>query len=250
MSKKTKAEERAARAAAALAERKRKERRRNILTVVGVVVVMALIVGAGFLISQSRDEKADESVGAAADYEYDVSIGDEDAPHEIIIYEDFLCPICQALEEASRDKLAAAAEAGDVYVSYRPFNLFSSDDDPRKSYSVESAAAFAVVLEESGPEVAKKFHDLLFESGNQPSEAGPFPDADWFVDLAVEAGADEADVREGIESGAGEDWVEEATERASDAGINSTPTIYLDGKQYREGRTFEELADNLVEAVS
>ncbi len=250
MSKKTKAEERAAKAAAALAERKRKERRRNILTIAGVVVVMALLVGVGFLISQSRDEEADKTVGSATSYEYDVSIGDPDAPHEIIIYEDFLCPVCQALEEASRDKLAEAAEAGDVYVSYRPFNLFASDGDPRKPYSVESAAAFAVVLEESGPEVAKTFHDLLFESGNQPSESGPFPDTDWFVDLAVEAGAEEADVREGIESGAGEDWVAEATDLASEKGINSTPTIYLDGRQYREGRTFEELADNLVAAVS
>ncbi len=248
MSKKSTPAERAAKAAAALAEQKAKERRRNLFTAIGVVAVMALIVGVGFAINKSRDEGADKNVGAAADYAYDVSIGDEDAPHEIIIYEDYLCPVCEAFEAASREKLAAAAAAGNVYVSYRPFNLFADEGDPRKAYSVDSAAVFAVVLAESGADVAKEFHDLLYE--NQPAESGPFPDVDALVDLAVEAGANEADIRAGIESGDGADWVEKATAAAADRGINSTPTIYLDGKEYREGRTFDELADNLVAAVS
>jgi protein-disulfide isomerase len=244
MSKKSKAEERAAKAAAALAERKREERRRNLLTIGAVLLAMVVIVAVGFLINESRD---DDPSGAADERstEYDVALGDPDAPHSIVIYEDFLCPVCQAFEAASKDKLAEAAEAGDVYVSYRPFNLFQ--DEPQRDYSVASAAAFAVVLEESGPEVAKEFHDLLYE--NQPSEAGPFPDADWFVELAVEAGATEDEVREGIESGAGEDWVGEATDEADRAGVNSTPTILLDGEEYQEGRTFQELADNLVAEV-
>lgn len=246
MSKKTRAEERAAKAAAALAERKRRERRRNILTGVGVVVAMALIVGVGFLINQTRDDEEPE--GLSRTTTYDVSVGDEDAPHAIVIYEDFLCPVCRAVEAATRDELARLADEGEVYVSYRPFNLFSQDEDPRKDYSVASAAAFAVVLEESGAEVAKEFHDLLYEQ--QPSEAGPFPDADWFVDLAVEAGATESNVRDGIVNGEGEDWVEASTEEATDVyGGNETPKIYLDGEEFRDGRTMEELGANLVAAV-
>jgi len=244
MSKKTKAEERAARAAAALAERKRKERRRNILTVIGVVAVMVLIVVVGVLVNQARDEGEDEQ--ATASSEYELTIGPDDAPHTIVIYEDFLCPVCQAVEDATRDDLARLADEGKVQVSYRPFNLFQ--DPPLQDYSVASAAAFAVVQDESGDEVAKKFHDLLYE--NQPPESGPYPDADWLVDLAVEAGADESDVRDGIEGGDGNAWVEAATEAASSRGINSTPTIYLDGEQFQDGRTLEELASNLVAAVS
>ena len=246
MSKKSKAEERAARAAAALAERKRKERRRNILTGVAVAVVLALIVGAGFLFSRSEDEKSDKDATRSSAFE--VAIGDEDAPHEIVIYEDFLCPVCQAVEAASRDDLAQLAEEGKVRVSYRPFNLFSRDDDPRKPYSVAAAEVFAVVLDVSGAEAAKELHDLLFE--NQPSEAGPFPERDDLVQLAVEAGASEAEVREGLESGEGEEWVEDATDAALDRGITGTPTIFLDGNQFQDGRTMEELAANLVAAVS
>ena len=247
MSKKTKSEERARKAAEALAARKRAERRRNILVGAGVVVAVAAIVGAGFAINKATDD-GPSGEATAATSEYDVAIGDEDAPHTIVIYEDFICPVCGALETASAEKLEQAAEEGKVYVSYRPFNLFSDPSHPAHDYSIDAASAFAVVLEEEGPEVAKEFHDLLF--AEQPPEAGPHPDADWLVEKAVEAGADEDAVREGIEEGAGEDWVEEATEAATDAGINSTPTILLDGEEYREGRTFEELADNLVAEVS
>jgi len=243
MSKKSKAEERAAKASAALAERQRRERRRNILTVGAILGVIAIIVVVILVVVTTREGAEDEAASRGSDY--DVSIGDEDAPHEIIVYEDFLCPVCGALEAASRDKLAAAAEAGDVYVSYRPFNLFQ--DEPLRDYSVASAAAFAVVLEESGEEVAKEYHDLLYE--NQPPESGPYPDADWLVDLAVEAGATEADVREGIENGEGGEWVEQATAEATDPGIDGTPTIYLDGEQFQEGRTWDDIADNLVAAV-
>jgi protein-disulfide isomerase len=244
MSKKSKAQERAAKAAAALAERKRKERRRNLLTALAVVAAMVAIVGAGFLLSQNEDEKRDEGITATT--AYDVSIGDEDAPHTIVIYEDFLCPFCAAVEASTRDDLAALADEGKVYVSYRPFNLFGNP--PQRDYSVASTNAFAVVLEESGAEVAKTFHDLLYE--NQPSEAGPFPDADWFVDLAVQAGAEESDVRDGIENGDGGAWVVDATAEAGAHGVDSTPTIYLDGEQFRDGRTMDEVAANLVAAVS
>jgi protein-disulfide isomerase len=246
MSKKSKAEERAAKAAAALAERKRRERRRNILTGVAVVVVMALIVVAGFLLNRNEDEKTDKEATESSTYE--VAIGDEDAPHEIVIYEDFLCPICQAVEAASRDQLAQLAAAGKVRVSYRPFNLFSRDDDPRKPYSVDAAEVFAVVLDTAGSEVAKEFHDLLYE--NQPSEAGPFPTQDDLVQLAAEAGATRSEVSEGLDNGDGEEWVDAATDAATDLGISSTPTIYLDGGEFQDGRTMEELAANLVAAVS
>jgi protein-disulfide isomerase len=246
MTKRSKAEERAAKAAAAMAERKRRERRRNILAGLAVVVVMALIVGIGFLVNRSRDEGGDEK--AADTSRYELAIGPADAPHTIVIYEDFLCPICGQLEQLSHEPLARLAEEGKVRVSYRPFNLFQ--DEVRGPYSVAAASAFAVVLEKAGEDVAKKFHDLLYAADNQPSEGGPFPDTDWFVDLAVQAGATEADVRPGIEDGEGKEWVEGATKATAELGINSTPTVFLDGSQFQDYRTMEDLARNLVAAVS
>jgi len=156
----------------------------------------------------------------------------------VVIYEDFLCPYCGELEQATHSELATLADEGKVYVEYRPFNLLQTD------YSVDAAAAFKVVLDASGPDVAKKFHDLLYE--NQPEESGPYPDSSWLVDKAVEAGAQEGKVSNDIEQGTGKAWVEDASAAASDSGVRGTPTILLDGKVFQDGRTVDDLANNLL----
>lgn len=233
--------ERTARAAEHLKRQRAQERRRNVLVVTGVVVAMLLVIGAGFLVNSLRDSTQDISAAPAGSTEHGVAIGDPDAPHQVVIYEDFLCPFCGQLEQASGEELTRLATEGKVYVDYRPFNLLRTD------YSVAATNAFAVVLDAAGPEVAKTFHDELF--ADQPAEGGPYPDADWFVEKAVEAGAVEADVRPGIEDGAQEQWVKDATAAAAEAGVTGTPTVLLDGQFYQDGRTMQEIADNLVAAL-
>ncbi|MEQ6901378.1 thioredoxin domain-containing protein [Nocardioides sp. YIM 152588] len=234
-------------AAAARAEQQRREQRRRMLTIGGVVLAMLVIIGGILAITLNEQSKKDEKLAAAgsAASSYGVTIGPDDAPHDLVIYEDFLCPYCGELEKRTRDDLTELAAAGNVQVEYRPFDLLSGSFG---DYPIRATNAFAVVLDESGSDVAKQFHDLLFE--NQPSEQNP--DAmtdDDLVDLAVEAGADEADVRPGIEDLAMEDWVTEATQEARDAGVSGTPTVILDGEQFTDGRTVDELADNLVAAL-
>ncbi|GEP38914.1 membrane protein [Nocardioides psychrotolerans] len=233
--------DRAERAAEHLRRQRAQERRRNALVVGGVVLAMILVIGAGFLVNSLRDSSQDISASPAGATDHGVAIGDPDAPHQVVIYEDFLCPYCGQLEQASSEELTRLADEGKVYVDYRPFNLLRSD------YSVDAANAFAVVLDAAGPKVAKTFHDELF--ADQPAEGGPYPDADWLVAKAVEAGAAEADVRPGIEDGAQEQWVADATSAAADAGVSSTPTLLLDGQFYQDGRTMQEIADNLVAAL-
>jgi protein-disulfide isomerase len=234
--KKSKAAERAERAAALLREQRARERRRNLITGGVVVAVLAALVVVGLLISRSSDVDTSLAHTEAGGSDYGVTIGDADAPHTLVIYEDFLCPGCGQLEEQSNEQLQELADEGNVYVDYRPFNLLSRLGD----YSARSASAFGVVLEESGPEVAKEFHDLLF--ADQPEEGDePYPDADWLVEKAVEAGATEAEVRPGIEEGA-TDFAEEATQEAEDAGVSGTPTVILDGEIFN-GSVDELLAE-------
>jgi protein-disulfide isomerase len=237
--------ERAEKAAALLREQRARERRRNLVTGGVVAAVLAALVVVGILISSGGDDDVDTSlpVTEAGGSDYGLTVGDADAPNEIVIYEDFLCPFCGELEAQANERLSALADEGKVYIDYRPFNLLSSLGD----YSARSASAFAVVLEESGPEVAKAYHDLLF--AEQPEEGDePYPDADWLVEKAVEAGAEEAAVRPGIEAGAS-DWVEQATDEAEESGVRGTPTVLLNGEKFTDYRTVDDLADNLVAAV-
>ena len=227
------------RARAQAEERRKAAKRKEQLTRAGLIAgVLVLIVGGYFLITSLGSDKPDTPPGGATS-SFGMRIGEDDAPKQVVVYEDFLCPFCGDLEATVRDRLDAAVEAGEVNVEYRPLPFLEGIDD----YSPRSANAFAVVLDASGPEVAKTFHDLLFD--NQPSEKGPFPSDDDLVDLAVEAGATEADVRPGIEDMAFEGWVDAAGEAASKAKVNSTPTVLIDGEK-ATGTTIEEIAAQMV----
>ncbi|MBI4901136.1 MAG: thioredoxin domain-containing protein [Actinobacteria bacterium] len=202
--------------------------------------MLVLIVGGYFLITNLGSDKP-ETPPEGATASFGLRIGEDNAPKEVVVYEDFLCPFCGQLEATVGERLDAAVEAGEVRVEYRPLPFLERIDD----YSPRSANAFAVVLDASGPEVAKTFHDLLFD--NQPSEEGPFPSDDDLVDLAVEAGATEADVRSGIEDMAFEGWVDAAGEAASEAGIDSTPSVFVDGEKIEgEGLTIDDIAEAIV----
>ena len=243
MSSNSKASARAQKAAELRAAQKKTESRRRLLTIGGVALAMILIVGGAIAVSlwqQDKDQKKLEQA-VSAESDYGVAIGPKDAPHDVVIYEDFLCPFCGQLEKATRDDLARLAADGKVRVEYRPFALLSRLGD----YPIRATNAFALVLEKSGPELAKKFHDLLYE--NQPSEEDPGAVTNEdLVKLAVEAGASESDVKDGIDSLSHKGWVDEATAEAGKAGVSGTPTILLDGKVFQDGSTVQELATNLV----
>ncbi|KRC46214.1 MULTISPECIES: DsbA family protein [unclassified Nocardioides] len=246
MSDKSKANARAEKAAAERAAQAKREARRRWLTIGGVALAMALIIGGAITISLLQKNKNDDKLAAAASgrSDYGVTIGEESAPHKVVIYEDFLCPYCGELEKQTREDLAQLAADGKVFVEYRPFDLLSQLGD----YPIRATSAFSVVLDASGPAVAKKFHDLLYE--NQPSESDPGSVTnDDLVERAVEAGAKESDVADAIRNVSNKDWVAKATSEAKAAGVNGTPTIILDGKVFTDGRTIDEQAENLIAAL-
>ena len=244
MTNKEKQRLRAERAAAALREKQRRERRRQLLTVVGVVAVIALVVGGGFLINSMRDPtKAVATSIPDVGSPYGVTIGDDSAPHQVVVYEDFLCPICGEFEKASYEDLTALAEQGKVQVEYRPFVLLSRIGP----YSSRATMIWGLVLQQDGPDVAMAFHNLLFE--NQPSEEGPFPSKEELIALAGQAGADVDTLWTAVDDGSGIDWPVAATESAESLGVQSTPTVILDGKPFTNYRTADDLAANLVKAV-
>ena len=140
----SKASARAQKAAEMRAAQKKRESRRRLLTIGGVALAMILIVGGAIAVSlwqQDKDqEKLEQAVSAESDY--GVAIGPKDAPHDVVIYEDFLCPFCGQLEKATREDLARLAADGKVRVEYRPFDLLSRLGD----YPIRATNAFALEI--------------------------------------------------------------------------------------------------------
>lgn len=245
MSKPNKAADRKARAAALRAERERKERQKRLLTIGGVVLAVLLLVGGVFLYLGTRDTTGDkpQAVPAGVVDDFGVVVGDPSAPRTITIYEDFQCPICAAFEAEVGDELNAAVEAGKVKVDYRMVSFL--DDMSGNDYSSRAMNAAAAVLDTSGIEVFKAFHDELF--ANQPAEQTDGPDDDALIAEAVEAGAEEDAVRGPIEDKVFEQWITNATDQMSVDGVNGTPTVFIDGKL--AGDTIQKSVDALRAAL-
>ncbi|MBZ5732983.1 DsbA family protein [Nocardioides sp. TRM66260-LWL] len=216
-------------------------RRRRAINLATLACVLVLVVGVAYLVTRSSGP-GPVNAPPAGQSRYGVTLGEASAPHSVVVYEDFLCPFCRQFEEATETELARLAEEGKVYVEYRPFVLLSKAGD----YSARSLNAFAVVKRAAGDAVALRFHDLLY--AQQPDERGPFPDDDWLVARAVEAGAQEDAVRPGIEGRAEQSFVDGATKEAQDSGVQSTPSVLLDGT-LQTGRTVDDVVASVLGAV-
>lgn len=214
-------------------ERSRRQRAAVAKKLSLIVLVIVVVTGIGYLVFDKIRSDVDAPGIGSVDQE--LVLGSADAPHDVIIYEDFACPACAALERELDGQLASLAAEGKVRVSYRPINLLGS------GWSVEAAEAFAVVTENSEPEVAAAFHDILFANSSGGTDA--------FVQWATQAGADGDVVRKALESDDGAEWVKKATEAAKDAGVSSTPTVLLDGDVFEEKKQPADRAKALLDEL-
>lgn len=229
MSKKPADQSRAARAQAALEVRAAAERRRNLMIGGGIVAVLVVVVLVVFLLSRGSDTSGEtpEAVPAGVTGDYGVVIGDENAPTELVFYEDPQCPVCQQFEAAIGDQVATAVEKGDVRVEYRVVSFL--DDASTNQYSSRAANALAAVEDTAGPDAFLTMHELLY--AHQPAEGGPGHSDDQLLQYAVQAGAVEDEVRPLIEDDAFGQWVTNATDAMSRNGVTGTPTVFVNGDQ-------------------
>jgi protein-disulfide isomerase len=226
-----KKEQRAA-AAAKVAEMRRqqaaKERRRNIMIGALVAVVVALIVGGAVYLNSTRDTTGDTSAAVPSGLVGTQGFvrGKDSAAVHLVLYEDFMCPICGQFEKDQAEFLDQQVAAGSVQVDYRPIAILDRASNGTE-YSTRSANATACVLTEAGATAAVKMHGLLY--ANQPEENSDGLTDSQLVDLAVQAGADKSTVQTCIDDQTYKGWVANVTDQASKDGVTGTPTAVLDG---------------------
>jgi protein-disulfide isomerase/uncharacterized membrane protein YphA (DoxX/SURF4 family) len=214
----------------------------SFLVSVGLVAALFL----GFAVQTTRDTSGHEaSAPAGAVATYAVPAGESGAPVKVTIYEDFLCPFCREFEAASRAALQHDVSDGKAQLQYHVMSFLDPSSTTR--YSSRAANALAVVLDTAGPDVAKKFHDLLFE--NQPAEGSAGLSDDQLIEYAVQAGAQRSQVEGPIKSQRFKQWVVNSNDAASKAGVHGTPTVLVDG-QTVGGLTMQDLAAKVESAIS
>ena len=115
------------------------------------------------------------------------------APVSIDLYEDGICPACQAFESQFGQQIMKAVDEGQLTVRYH-FLDFLNNKSASKDYSTRAAAAFQCVGAVPAAEAPKglflNFHTTMFTSGTQPAEDGSadLSNAD-IAAIATKAGA-------------------------------------------------------------
>ena len=221
------------------------QRRRNTVVTLAVLAAMLAVVGVGYGVQSGRDVTGTSAAAPAHTVDgYAFAFGSHHPKAVVDIYEDFICPYCGQLEQLSGPVVDQYATKG---VQFRYHVIAFLDRASSDRYSSRAANALAAVLDNAGPAAAKKFHDELY--AQQPQEGSAGLSNDQLVALAVQAGAQEGAVRPAIEGDRFAQWVTNANDAASKAGVNGTPTVLVDGKTL-SGSSIPDMAASLRQTLS
>ncbi len=187
--------------------------------VAGVVAVMLIVVVGGGLGSAPAGAIAtprDPSPVALADGR---SLGSADAPLQIDVWADFQCPICRHFTMDIEPALVARyVEPGDARLTFHDLAFLG----PESIDAAVAARAAARLGDAFWP-----MHDLLF--ANQGAENSGAFGRDRLADLAVSIGLDRAAFLAALDDPALRADVQAETTSGRGLGIDSTPTMVING---------------------
>jgi len=134
-------------AAAKVAEMRRQqaaaERKRRILLGSVIAVVVLIIVGGAVYLQSTRDPATTSGSSATPTgltAEGGILRGQDAAPAKLVVYEDFMCPICGEFEQLSKSVLDLDVSKGTLQVEYRPISFLDRESNGTE-YSTRAANA-------------------------------------------------------------------------------------------------------------
>jgi protein-disulfide isomerase len=206
------------------AEAAAKHRRQRRIALLSTLVVFLLLVGAGTafqswrtLREPSAPTTVDPSLTPVPIAEgKPIVLGSADAPVKLTLYEDFHCPHCAEFEEEFGPVLTAAQNSGKAAVELYPMSFIDSG-------SAAAANAMACAAEAG---FGSAYYRGLFAN----------PTLQWnddqLITLAEQVTAAPSDAfRTCVTTRAHASWVSSISAAAEANGVNSTPTVFLNGTQ-------------------
>lgn len=214
---------------------------RNMLIVAGgAVAVVAIVAGVYFGTRPPAAGPAPTTVAAAPDkaallgvQANDHVLGDPNAPITMIEYASFTCPHCahfhtQVLPEIKKKWI----DTGKVKLVYRDFPLD------------QVAAKAAQIAECAGKDRYFGVIDLIFR-GQQQWAASQDPLAELAKPLRI-AGLGDAEIKACLANDAKANEVVADFRGGEAIGVNSTPSLFINGTLYKGARSVDELDATLA----
>jgi protein-disulfide isomerase len=219
------------------------DRKRNLAVQIGLtsIVVIFAVVLVLYIVMSNKDKPAEGDAKSirVTSSKLITKEGSSDPKAVLSLYEDFLCPACGNFEKQFGPTVSKLIDSGAVAADYYMVAILDRQGD---GYSSRSSNAAYCVADES-TDAFRRFHAALY--AQQPEEGvGPFPDNARLIEVARQAGV-AGGVPECINSGR---YEEMAGGLAAATGVNSTPTIRINGEDYSPS-TPEELVTKIKEIV-
>ena len=187
---------------------------------VGIVAVLVLAVAGGLPGSGSSTAVATPVVDTPSALADGRSLGSQDAPVTIDVWADYQCPVCARFTRDIEPLLVARyVEPGLVRLTFRDYTFLGPE-------SFDAAVAARVAEAQGGNFWA--YHDLLF--ANQGAENGGSFSRTRLADMAVAAGLDRSAFLAALDDPAYLASVQAETAQGTALGVNSTPTMSIDGR--------------------
>ncbi len=205
--------------------------------VVAVVVGVLLIMLVPTLLSKQTNTSAKTPASVSADRGYGIVFNDELKGVPVIdIYEDFQCPVCAQFEGLQGDYIESLIADKKATVVYHTLSFLGPE-------SVNAANAAACSADEGK---FLQYHRALY--ANQPAENTGVWSTDVLVVLGQAAGITSKKFASCVNDMTYEGWVSNAAAAGAKANVNSTPTVFINGKEIdRNGEYFN--ADKFKAAV-
>ncbi len=163
-------------------------------------------------------------------------------PVQTVIYFDFMCPFCGDFEKTYGAELKQLASDKKITLEYRALG-FLDRFSQGTNYSSRAAAAAACVADQS-PDKYQAYLDKLFQ--NQPKENSKGLNNSQLKDYAKEVGA--ADIGSCVDAKTYRPFVNFTSALATNHGINSTPSVFMDGEQWSSKESFDDFKTRVLAA--
>jgi protein-disulfide isomerase len=209
--------------------------------VIGLLAVLALVVvSGGFGDNEVAAVSQPDTPAVAAELRQGRSLGDPDAPVKVDVFEDPQCPACGRYTERIEPLLIAGPVTdGTVLLTYRDFPFLGPE-------SLEAAAAMRVAEDLDGK--FWDFHQLVFH--NQHGENQGAFTRERLADMAELVGLEREAFLTAMDDPQYAEAAEAEAAEGAELGVNSTPTLFINGEILRGVPEWEALSQQIEDAAS
>ena len=185
------------------------------------MVALVVVVGASFSYFGSKGSTTAAIPSSVSKTDGYGIVFNADVPNipTIDVYEDFQCPVCARFEAINGITLEKAIEEKKAKVVYHVLSFLGTE-------SILAANASACAADE---DKFLAFHKAFYS--NQPAENAGAINATFLKALGASIGITSEKFATCVDTGGYSDWVKNVAEAGSKANVNSTPTVFVNGKE-------------------